>query len=898
VETTETRRTTTGEARRGAEAGGGARWLRRFEEGSAEERALLGGKGANLAEMTRMGLPVPPGFTITTDACRAYLAGDGTLPDGLLDEVRAAIADLETRTGLRFGDPTAPLLVSVRSGAAFSMPGMMDTVLNLGLSAPGRAGLAARVADAHFAEDAYRRLLELFARVVLGIDDEVLADAAAPVLQAAGVRDAGDLDEDALRELVDRLEHAIEETHGAPFPEDAWTQLELAIAAVFRSWNGRRARDYRRLEGIPDDLGTAVNVQIMVFGNAGQDSGTGVAFTRDPATGAATPVGDFLLDAQGEDVVAGTRNTLPLAHLRDHLPGCADELDEVMRRLEERYRDLCDLEFTIEHGTLYVLQTRVGKRTAAASLRTAVEMAQEGLIDRATAVLRFRPEELERLLHPRFDPDADVEVAARGLGASPGAASGRAVFTADEAERRAAAGDDVILVRTNTSPEDLHGIVAARGVLTSRGGLVSHAAVVARGIGRPAVCGVEALVVGRDGDGAELGGQPLREGDVVSIDGTTGQVVLGAVPVLQPEPPEDLERLLGWADELRRLGVLANADTPEDARAARGLGAEGIGLCRTEHQFLGDRLPLVQRVILADTDDEVAEGLQALGEVQRSDFTALLEVMDGLPVTVRLLDPPLHEFLPSLDELLVADARGELDARGHRFLEAALAWREVDPMLGVRGVRLGLLKPGLYETQVRALIDAAVTRRRAGGDPRVRIMVPLVVTAPELQAALDIVRATADEVLSAADVTLDYEVGAMVETPRAALLAGELAALVDFLSFGTNDLTQLTFGFSRDDVEARLMPLYLERGILDADPFQTLDTSGVGALVRMAVGAAHDGGRHVDCGVCGEHGGDPASIAAFHDIGLDDVSCSPHRVPVARLAAAHAALGEDHARDR
>jgi pyruvate, orthophosphate dikinase len=873
------------------------RWLQRFDEGSADQRSLLGGKGANLAEMTRMGLPVPPGFTITTDACRAFLAAGDEVPPGLFDQVRAAVAELEDRTGLRFGDPSAPLLLSVRSGAAFSMPGMMDTVLDLGLSRAGRAGLATRVGDPHVADDAYRRLLDLFGRVVLGIPEEDLAEVARPVLDAHDVRDAGELDAEGTEALVARFEATIAARTGAPFPEDAWTQLEMSIAAVLRSWNGRRARTYRRLEGIPDDLGTAVNVQMMVFGN-GARSGTGVAFTRDPATGAATPVGDFLLDAQGEDVVAGTRATAPLASLADAFPDCARELDEVMVRLEERYRDLCDLEFTIEAGQLYILQTRVGKRTALAALRTAVEMADEGLIDRETAVSRFRPEELERLLHPRFDATASYEVAARGLGASPGAACGRVAFTADDAEARAAAGDDVVLVRTNTSPDDLHGIVAAVGVLTSRGGLVSHAAVVARGIGTPAVCGVEDLVIDRDG--CRVGGRLVADGDVVSIDGTTGEVVVGEVPVESPETPPELEELLAWADGIRTLGVLANADTAADATTARALGAEGIGLCRTEHQFLGARLPLIQRVILATGDLEVQAALDGLAEVQRQDFLELLTAMDGLPVTVRLLDPPLHEFLPDLDELLVAEARGELDAAGQRLLAAATAWREVDPMLGTRGVRLGLLKPGLYEAQVRALAQAAVERVRDGGDPRLRIMIPLVVAPAELAAALEIVRSTADGVLTAAGVELPYEVGAMVETPRAALLAGELARQVDFLSFGTNDLTQMVFGFSRDDVEARVMPLYLDQHLLDDDPFRTLDADGVGRLVASAVAQVRATPRQVGIGVCGEHGGDPRSIGAFHAAGLDDVSCSPHRLQVARLAAAHAtfAPGREATRDR
>ncbi|MBS3940995.1 MAG: pyruvate, phosphate dikinase, partial [Actinobacteria bacterium] len=635
------------------------RWIRRFSEGTVDQRFLLGGKGANLAEMTRMRLPVPDGFTITTDACRAYLETGG-LPDGLLDELRVVIAELEQETGQRFGDPDRPLLVSVRSGAAFSMPGMMDTVLNLGLTNTSRLGLATRTGDPWFAADAYRRLLELYASVVLDVDSEALHRAAQRVLSMHGVKDASGLDLIGLEDLIGVLEVTIADQAERPFPADPWEQLEAAVSAVFRSWNGRRARDYRRVEGIADDLGTAVNVQLMVFGNAGTDSGTGVAFTRDPATGERRPVGDFLRNAQGEDVVSGVRNTLPLDQLAVHFPECALELDRVMHALEARYRDMCDVEFTVEHGKLYMLQTRVGKRTALASLRMAVEMAEEGLITREDALRRFRTDELERLLHPRFDRNARYEVLTRGLPASPGSACGRAVFDADDAERQAADGERVLLIRTNTSPADFHGMVAAQGILTSRGGLVSHAAVVARGLGTPAVCGAEELVVDRSGTYATVNGIRILAGDLVSIDGTTGDVVLGEVPVLPPDTPPELQRLLAWSDEVRRMVVIANADTAQDATVAREAGAMGIGLCRTEHQFLGDRLPLIQSVILADSDEARRTSLEALEEVQQGDFEALLEAMDGLPVTVRLLDPPLHEFLPDIDVMLVADARGEL----------------------------------------------------------------------------------------------------------------------------------------------------------------------------------------------------------------------------------------------
>ena len=868
------------------------RWVRHFQEGSADQKDLLGGKGANLAEMTRMGLPVPPGFTITTEACRAYMAADHELPPGLMDEVRQAVAALEEETGLAFGDPTRPLLVSVRSGAKFSMPGMMDTILNLGLTATTRPGLAERTADARFADDALRRVLELFGRIVLGIPDEEFDTATREVLAAHDAHEASELDAAGMAALVAAYDEVTAEAGPPPaLRVDPWAQLEAAIEAVFRSWDGRRARDYRKLEGIPDDLGTAVNVQLMVFGNTGEDSGTGVAFTRDPATGEAGAVGDFLVNAQGEDVVAGIRNTLPLADLATTFPEQHDELVDVMARLEERYQDMCDLEFTIEDRRLYLLQTRVGKRTARAALRMAVEMADEGLIDQTTAVSRFSCEQMERLLHPSFAPDATYQVLATGLGASPGAAVGRVVFTADEAEERAAAGEDVVLVRPQTSPEDLHGLVAAKAILTSRGGLVSHAAVVARGIGTPAVCGAEAVVIDRDGTRFHVGDVEVEAGDVISVDGTTGEVVLGAVPVQAPETPPALERLLEWADDVRRLQVWANADTGPDARVAREHGAQGIGLCRTEHQFLGDRLPVVQQAILAESREEEEAALARLYEVQKTDFLDLLEVMDGLPVTVRLLDPPLHEFLPPVEQLVVEDALGNLDAEGKHRLDAALMWREENPMLGIRGVRLGLLRPALYDMQVRALLDAAVELRGRGLDPRVRIMIPLVSAPAELERSLDHVRSLVAEADERAEGGLGVKVGAMVETPRAAVLCGELAVQADFLSFGTNDLTQMTFGFSRDDVEARLMPLYLDQKILPEDPFRSLDIDGVGALVRMAVEGAKAASPDTEIGVCGEHGGDPDSITFFDGVGFDEVSCSPHRVATARLAAARATIG-------
>jgi len=866
-----------------------------FEEGSKEQKYLLGGKGANLAEMTKLGLPVPPGFTITTEACNAYMAGGDTLPAGLMDEVAAALAALEDKMGKRLGDDVDPLLVSVRSGAAFSMPGMMDTVLNLGLNDVSVAGLAKQTDNERFAFDSYRRFVQMFGKIVLDIDGERFEEALEALRNEQGVETDPELDAAALRGLVETFKEIVRSAAGHDFPQDPKEQLRFAIEAVFRSWNGERARLYRKMEKIPDDLGTAVNVQTMVFGNKGDDSGTGVAFTRDPATGENRPYGDFLRNAQGEDVVAGIRVTEPLDAMADTFPECHAQLLEVMDTLQSHYRDMCDIEFTIEQGRLFILQTRVGKRTAAAALRMAVEMQHEGMIDKREAVLRVQPEQLDQMLHPQFDPKAKYTALAKGLNASPGAAVGQVAFIADDAEASANAGNKVILVRPETSPDDLHGMIAAEGILTSRGGLVSHAAVVARGMGTPAVCGASALHIDVAGKEFAVGDTVVREGDVISINGTTGEVVLGAVPVITPEPSGPFEVLLAWADDFRRLGVRTNADLPHDAQVARRFGAEGIGLCRTEHMFLGDRLPLVQRFILAETEADENAALVELERLQRSDFVGILEAMDGLPVTIRLLDPPLHEFLPDVEELLVREAKGELDDEGRTLLRVAQQWRESNPMLGTRGVRLGILKPGLYRTQVRALLEAALERKLAGGDPKIEIMVPLTVSAPELALVVGWVREVAEEVASEGrDLgSVGYLVGTMVETPRAALVAGEIAAVAEFFSFGTNDLTQMTFGFSRDDIEGRFMPKYLELKLLDANPFETLDRAGVGELVRVAVERGRKARPDIKLGICGEHGGDPPSVAFCHEIGLDYVSCSPYRVPLARLAAAHAALGDD-----
>jgi pyruvate,orthophosphate dikinase len=861
-----------------------------FEEGSKEQKYLLGGKGANLAEMTNLGLPVPPGFTISTDACKAYMAGGDGIPAGLMDEVAGALGALEAKMGKRLGDASDPLLVSVRSGAPFSMPGMMDTVLNLGLNDVSVGGLAAQTSNERFAYDSYRRFVQMFGKIVLDVDGDRFEKALEELRAERGVETDPELSAGDLRGLVERFKGIVQAEAGVEFPQEPREQLRFAIEAVFRSWNGERAKVYRRMEGIPDDLGTAVNVQTMVFGNKGDDSGTGVAFTRNPATGENVGYGDFLANAQGEDVVAGIRVTEPLDAMGTHFPEPWAQLRDVMQKLQDHFRDMCDIEFTIEQGRLFILQTRVGKRTAAAAVRMAVEMADEGLIDRREAVLRVQPAQLDQLLHPQFDPGAAYTALAKGLNASPGAAVGRVYFTADDAETHHEAGERVILVRPETSPDDLHGMIAAEGILTSRGGLVSHAAVVARGMGTPAICGAEAVKIDLDAKQFHVDGTVVREGEVISINGSTGEVVLGEVPVVVPEPSGPFGTLLEWADGYRRLGVRTNADLPEDAAKAREYGAQGIGLCRTEHMFLGDRLPIVQRMILAESEGEETAALEELHARQRQDFVELLEAMDGLPVTVRLLDPPLHEFLPNVEDLLVREARTGLDEKDRKLLVAARQWQEVNPMLGTRGCRLGVLRPGLYRMQVRALVEAAIERKLAGGDPRIEIMIPLAVTRAELALLVDWTREVAESLAADELGGVEYLVGTMIETPRAALVAAEIAEVAEFFSFGTNDLTQMTYGFSRDDVEGRFMPQYLELGLLDANPFETLDAEGVGELVRWAVARGRASRPDLKLGICGEHGGDPASVRFCHDVGLDYVSCSPYRVPLARLAAAHAAL--------
>jgi pyruvate, orthophosphate dikinase len=856
----------------------GTRYVYDFSEGGGLGRELLGGKGVGLAEMTAIGLPVPAGFTVTTEACREYMRLGGTPPDGLDDEIAEAVARLEEQTGKRFGDAADPLLVSVRSGAAVSMPGMMDTILNLGLNDEAVEGLARATGNERFAFDAYRRLVQMFGEVVGGVDGELFEHELSALKADRSVTQDVELGADDLRKLVTRYQELY-----ADFPQDAREQLERAVQAVFDSWETPRAQVYRRANEIPDDLGTAVNVVQMVFGNKGESSGTGVAFTRDPSTGEPGLWGEFLANAQGEDVVAGIRTPEPIAAMRERFPDAFEQLTATMARLEEHYREMQDIEFTVEEGTLYLLQTRTGKRTAAAALRIAVDLVSEGLLTQEEAVARVDPRQLDQLLHPMIDPKADYEVAAKGLNASPGAATGRIVLDADRAQEQGSAGEAVVLVRTETTPDDIHGIIEARGVLTAHGGMTSHAAVVARGMGKPCVSGCEALTIDLAARRLRLGEHDLAEGDVLTIDGGTGDVIVGEVPLVPPQIDESFETLLGWADSVRRLRVRANADTPEDAAKAREFGAEGIGLCRTEHMFMAEeRLPLVRAMILSSSEEERRRELERLLPFQQADFEGIFAAMAGLPVTIRLLDPPLHEFLPPLEE-----AESEEMARRIRAL------REANPMLGTRGCRLGLLYPEIYEMQVRAIVRAALgVAERTGEAPLVEIMHPLVGFAEELRRLRRLTLDTASAELEQASRQLDYLVGTMIELPRACLRADEIAAEADFFSFGTNDLTQTTLGFSRDDAEGKFLTHYLEDRILEANPFETLDVSGVGDLMRIAVERARSVDPEIKLGICGEHGGDAPSVAFCHELGLAYVSCSPYRVPLARLAAAQAVLAE------
>ena len=832
------------------------RYVYDFDEPSDGGRDLLGGKGIGLAEMTQLGVPVPAGFTITTDACRTFMASGGAV-DGLDEEIEEHIARLEERSGKRFGDPEDPLLVSVRSGAAISMPGMMDTILNVGLNDESVEGLARSTGNEEFARDCYRRLIQMFGETVDDIPHESFS----------------------IDDSAERAREVYERDSGQGFPQDAREQLRRAIDAVFDSWNSSRAQVYRNMYGIPDDLGTAVNVVQMVFGNKGEASATGVCFTRDPSTGEQGVYGEYLVNAQGEDVVAGIRTPQPLAELRERLPQAYDQLLETMGALERHYRDMQDIEFTVEQGRLYLLQTRTAKRTAAAAIKCAVDMAAEGLIDREEAVGRIDPSQLDQLLHPRLDPDAEFEVAAQGLNASPGAASGKIVLDADGAEERGKAGESVILVRWETTPDDIHGLIQAKGVLTAHGGMTSHAAVVARGMGKPCVAGCDGLDIDTGAKTVRIGGHQLSEGDLLTIDGGTGRVIVGEVPLVPPAINEDFETILEWADGLRRLEVRANADNAADSAKAREFGAQGIGLCRTEHMFFGEeRLPVVQEMILAPDEAGRRDALDRLLPFQQSDFEAIFEAMTGLPVTIRLLDPPLHEFLPPLEE-----------AKDERMRRRIKALTESNPMLGTRGCRLGIQWPEVYEMQVRAIARAAkAVQERAGDAPLVEIMHPLVGFREELRR----LRELTEHVMEEEAPGLEYLCGTMIELPRAALRADQIAEVADFFSFGTNDLTQTTLGMSRDDAEGKFLTFYLEDGVLERNPFEVLDTEGVGDLMRIGVERGRETRPDVKLGICGEHGGEPSSVEFCHRIGLDYVSCSPYRVPLARLAAAQAALKE------
>ncbi len=868
------------------------KWTYVFAQGEAEgdgsQAELLGGKGANLAEMTRIGIPVPPGFTISTECCSAWNDGEGTWPEGLSDEVDKSLAQLEAATGKSFGDPQNPLLVSVRSGAAVSMPGMMDSILNLGLCEETLPGLAAQGREA-FALDSYRRLIQMFGDVVLGVNHHLFEEILDEVKRQAGATEDAELDAGNLTTLVSRYKALIEKEAGQPFPEEPREQLRMAIDAVFGSWNNPRAETYRRLNDIRGLQGTAVNVQAMVFGNLGETSATGVCFTRNPSIGENTFYGEFLQNAQGEDVVAGIRTPQPIQEIDDILPGMLAQLLEIKQRLEDHYREMQDIEFTVENETLYMLQTRTGKRTGAAAVRIAVEMVDEGLIDKETALHRIDPESLNQLLHPLFDPSADRHVAGKGLPASPGASTGQIVFSATTAEEWVQAGKDVILVRTETSPEDIGGMHVARGILTARGGMTSHAAVVARGMGTCCIAGCADLAINDDQISARLGKATLSEGDWLSLDGSTGEVMLGKLPTIEQELGGDFGRIMEWSDEVRRLGIRTNADTPHDSERARSFGAEGIGLCRTEHMFFGeDRIAAMRRMILAENTRQREAALQELLPLQRDDFIGIFTAMDGFPVTIRLLDPPLHEFLPhevDQQESLSRSLGWEPGTVAARVEELS----ELNPMLGVRGCRLGILLPEIYDMQVQAIYEAAGHCEQSGVTVLPEIMIPLVGTAGELSFFTDRIRSQEEQLKQSARLKGDVLLGTMIEVPRAALTAGEIAHHAQFFSFGTNDLTQMALGLSRDDT-GPLIQDYVEKGLYDRDPFATLETGGVGRLVALATDEGRQARDGLKVGICGEHGGDPQSIKFFHRAGLDYVSCSPFRIPIARLAAAQAVL--------
>jgi len=906
--------------------GNGEKFVYLFEEGNAGMRNLLGGKGSGLAEMTRIGLPVPPGFTITTRACIYYQEHQGAYPPGLQEAIQAALRAVESKTGKRLGDPENPLLVSVRSGAAISMPGMMDTILNLGLNDQTVRGLSRLTQNERFAYDSYRRFIQMFGNVVMGIHLDRFEKVLEKAREKAGVEFDYQLPPQALQELIGEYKEIVREATGREFPQDPADQLGMAINAVFDSWNNPRAKVYRQVNKIPDDLGTAVNVQVMVFGNMGDDSGTGVCFTRNPSTGAKELYGEYLPNAQGEDVVAGIRTPRPISQMARDLPQAYQQLVDVANRLESHFGDVQDIEFTVERGRLYMLQTRSAKRTAQAAVKIAIDLVAEGKITREEAIRRIEPQQLVSLLHRGIDESAKLNVIATGLPASPGAATGEIVFDADRAEALGREGHKVILVRTETTPDDIHGIVQAQGILTSRGGMTCHAAIVARHMGKPCVVGCDALHIDPEGRTFTVGELSMHEGDIISIDGATGRVIAGTVPLVDPVLTDEFRTLLEWADEFRRLGVEANADTPQDAAKARDFGATGIGLCRTEHMFMApDRIPVVQEMIMAATPEERRAALDRLLPMQEGDFYGILKAMAGYPVTIRLLDPPLHEFLPNTEELALEVERlrrqlkayevvsgldellgGQLapgGAAGRAGLEKELAVKEqvlrraralaeFNPMLGLRGCRLGIVYPEIYEMQARAIFQATARLRREGVDAQPEVMIPLVGHVKELAITRELVVKVANEVQKETGVHFEYKVGTMIEIPRAALTADEIATQAEFFSFGTNDLTQTTFGFSRDDAEAKVLPFYLEQKILPENPFAVIDTGGVGKLVEMATRLGRAARPDLRVGICGEHGGDPESIAFFHKAGLDYVSCSPYRVPVARLAAAQAALRE------
>ncbi len=889
------------------------KWVYMFTEGGESMRDLLGGKGAGLAEMTRAGLPVPPGFTITTEACNEYFKKGRQFPEGMWEQTLEALRKIEEETGKKFGDPSNPLLVSVRSGAKVSMPGMMDTVLNLGLNDETLKGLAKLTQNERFAYDAYRRFIQMFGRIVMKVPGEKFDEAFERIKEKYGAKKDTDLGVEALKEVVEEFKRIYKEHIGEDFPSDPYEQLRKAIAAVFESWFGKRAVDYRNFYGIPHDWGTAVNIVTMVFGNMGDDSGTGVAFTRDPATGEKILWGEYLTNAQGEDVVAGIRTPYKIEELKEKMPEIYEQLVKVSDLLERHYKDMQDMEFTVERGKLWMLQTRAGKRTAKAAVKIAVDMAKEGIISKEEAIMRVTPEQVDQLLHPRFDEKAkekaraDGRYLAKGLNASPGAATGIAVFDADTAEELGKKGESVILVRPETSPDDVHGMLVAKGILTQHGGATSHAAVVARGLGKPCVAGCEAIRIDLSRRLFTVNDKVIREGDVISIDGSTGEVFVGAIPTIEPklEEEEELLTLLSWADEVRRLGVWANADYPRDAKQARDFGAEGIGLCRTEHMFFEpDRLPIVHQMILAETLEEREAALNKLLPIQKEDFKGIFRVMEGLPVIIRLIDPPLHEFLPKYEDLVaeVTELRVRLEyekdnaelkarlAEKEALLRKVAAMREANPMLGFRGVRLGVLWPEINRMQVRAIIEAACELTKEGLRVYPEIMIPVTANANELKILKELVDETARKVMEEQGVTVHYKFGTMIEIPRAALTAAEFAKYAEFFSFGTNDLTQTVYGISRDDAEGKFLLAYVEKGVIPANPFQTLDREGVGRIMRMCVEEARQVRPDIEIGICGEHGGDPASIEFCHLIGLNYVSCSPFRVPIARLAAAQAAL--------